>query len=277
MPELPEVETVCQALRPVLERDTFVCIQANRPDLRYPLPLNLESVLIDQSIIGVKRRAKYLLIDFMHGKTLIWHLGMSGQVIIHHLKQPITKQTPHDHVIFTTAQHYQIIYRDPRRFGFLQLIPTSQLNTTRPFHTLGPEPLDNPALTPQELYTALKNRKVSLKSALLDQKIIAGVGNIYASESLWQAKLSPFRQTDTLTLGEVVVLLRELQDVLRRAIVAGGSTLRDHVRPNGEIGYFQHSFKVYGREHKPCEGCFSPLLKVMQNGRATYYCKACQR
>lgn len=262
----------------MLERDNFVRIQANRPNLRYPLPMNLENTLIDQPIICVKRRAKYLLIDFIHGKTLVWHLGMSGQVIIHHLKQPITKQTPHDHVIFTTSQDYQIIYRDPRRFGFLQLVPTNQLNITRPFHTLGLEPLNNSELTLQKLYTVLKNRKISLKNALLDQKIIAGIGNIYASESLWQAKLSPFRQTDTLTLGEVAVLLRELQDVLRRAIAAGGSTLRDHVRPNGEIGCFQHSFKVYGRENKPCDyGCFSPLLKIMQNGRATYYCKLCQQ
>lgn len=278
MPELPEVETVCHALKPVLEGDTFVRIQANRPDLRYPLPLNLESALVNQPIVDVKRRAKYLLIDFIHGETLIWHLGMSGRVIINHLKNPIAKQTPHDHVVFTTSQGYQIIYQDPRRFGFLRLIPTHQLNRISPFHTLGPEPLDNPELTPQKFYTFLKSRKLALKSALLDQKIIAGIGNIYASEALWQAKLSPLRQTDTLTPIEAGVLLRELQDVLRRAIAAGGSTLRDHIRPNGDIGYFQHSFKVYGRENKPCDyGCCTVLIKLMQNGRATYYCESCQK
>ena len=277
MPELPEVETVCRALKPILEGHSFVRIQTNRADLRYPLPLNLENQLAGHLIVEVKRRAKYLLLDFAHGLTLIWHLGMSGRVIFSNLEGPTRKQGPHDHVIFTTCRQ-QITYCDPRRFGFLRIVPTDLLSTINPFSALGPEPVDNPNFNNQMFFSALKNRNISLKSALLDQKLIAGIGNIYASEALWQAKLSPLRITNTLSLEEALLLLKEVQDVLRRAIQAGGSTLRDHKQPNGEIGYFQHSFKAYNRENKPCgHGCCTLLTKIMQNGRATYYCKTCQQ
>ena len=278
MPELPEVETVCQALKPVLEGKSFLKIQLNRPDLRYPLPVNLEEKILQHLICNVRRRAKYLLIDFSHHLTLIWHLGMSGRIIIEDLKNPFGESSAHDHVIFTTSHHYRITYRDPRRFGFLQLVSTSQLENLKPFQTLGPEPLDDPAFNAQVFYDRLKSRNGPIKNVLLDQKIIAGIGNIYASEALWQAKLSPLRSANTLTLLETTLLLRELQDVLRRAIAAGGSTLRDHVRPNGDKGYFQHSFKVYNRENMLCVHCqITPLSKITQNGRATYYCQTCQQ
>lgn len=277
MPELPEVETVCQVLKPVLEGKSFVKAQLNRPDLRYPLPLNLEREIIHQSIHNVRRRAKYLLIEFTHDLTLIWHLGMSGRVMVEDLKNPFIKPNLHDHVIFMTYNH-KITYRDPRRFGFIKLLPTKQVNSLNPFHTLGPEPLDDPSFTAQVFHNRLKCRAVSLKSALLDQSIVAGIGNIYASEALWQAKLLPLRLANTLSLAETACLLRELQDVLRRAIAAGGSTLRDHAQPNGDIGYFQHSFKVYNRENALCEHCqLTPIIKITQNGRATYYCKTCQQ
>lgn len=278
MPELPEVETICQALKPALEGFSVQQIQVNRQNLRYPIPLNLESKLTHYPINLVRRRAKYLLVDFSHGLTLIWHLGMSGRVIIESKETPLLKLSPHDHIIFTTSHNQKIIYRDPRRFGFLRLSPTSQLNEIAPFNTLGPEALDDPQLNGHIFHHHLTQRKVSLKSALLNQKVIAGVGNIYASEALWQAKLSPFRLTNTISRIEAERLLKELQDILRRAIVAGGSTLRDYIHPNGDTGYFQHEFKVYNRENKLCAHCqLTPLCKIMQNGRATYYCKTCQQ
>lgn len=277
MPELPEVETICQALKPLLEGHSFQKIQLNRLDLRYPIPYDLENKLTHHSINLVRRRAKYLLVDFSHGLTLIWHLGMSGRVIIEDKDLPL-KPSLHDHVVFTTSGNQRIIYRDPRRFGFLRLSSTPQLNEVAPFNTLGAEALDEPHLNGYTFHQCLMQRKISIKSALLDQKIIAGVGNIYASEALWQAKLSPFRLTNTLTFAEAERLLKALQDVLRRAIAAGGSTLRDHIHPNGDIGYFQHDFRAYNCEHKLCTHCQSTYLcKTMQNGRATYYCKMCQQ
>lgn len=278
MPELPEVETVCRALRPVLEGSSFVKIQCNRPDLRYPLPTDMENELKGHIITGIRRRAKYILIDFNHGLTLIGHLGMSGRVLIESpLLLPI-KPGLHDHVVFMTSHHYKVTLRDPRRFGFLLLKPTPQLESLRPFCSLGFEPLGDHSLHASTFHAALKRRAVPIKSALLNQQIIAGLGNIYASEALWQAKISPLRLTNTLRFEDTELLLKEIKDVLTRAIDAGGSTLRDHVQPNGDIGYFQHSFKAYNRANQPCGHCkVTPLTKIIQSGRATYYCKGCQR
>ena len=277
MPELPEVETVCRALRPVLESQTFIKIQCNRPDLRYPLPVNMENRLKQHTIKQVRRRAKYILIDFEHGLTLLWHLGMSGHVLIESSKATPSQVGRHDHVIFTTSHHYKITFRDPRRFGFLLLKSTSLFENEPPFKLMGFEPLADFSLILSKFHASLKNRAIPLKSALLNQNIIAGIGNIYASEALWQAKISPFRLSHTLTLEETKILLEEIQDVLTRAIAAGGSTLRDHVQPDGNTGYFQHSFRVYDRAHQLCDHCrVTPLLKVIQNGRATYYCAHCQ-
>lgn len=278
MPELPEVETVCQALKPVLEGQSFLSIQLNRSNLRYPFPANLNGILATYPIIGVRRRAKYLLIEFKHNLTLIWHLGMSGRVIIENVDAPFLKSSPHDHVIFTTCHDYRITYRDPRRFGFLLLSPTEDLETLRPFNTLGPEPFDNSKINGSIFYNRIKSKSASIKSTLLDQTVIAGIGNIYASEALWQARLSPLRPANTLTLDDADILLKEIQNVLKRAIAAGGSTLRDHFHPNGDKGYFQHQFKVYDQEDILCSHCrLFPILKLMQNGRSTYYCNYCQK
>lgn len=278
MPELPEVETVCQALKPVLEGKSFLTIQANRPDLRYPLPVNLKSALNNKVILSIERRAKYLLLHFTHGLTLVWHLGMSGRVIIENLKMPCLKSGPHDHVIFTTSDDYKIIFRDPRRFGFLLLYPTNQLKSLKPFNLLGPEPLGETALTASDLHVALKRRAIPIKNALLDQKVIAGLGNIYVSEALWQARLSPQRLANTLSLKETEILLTEIQNVLKRAISAGGSTLRDYAQPNGDTGYFQYAFKVYNRKDLICHSCqITPITRITQSGRATYYCQKCQQ
>jgi formamidopyrimidine-DNA glycosylase len=278
MPELPEVEVVCQALKPICENSSFVSIEVNCPNLRYPLPKDLERQLSGYSIQKVSRRAKYLLVDFSHHLTLIWHLGMSGRVIIENSNIPSLKFHPHDHVIFTTSHNHKITYRDPRRFGFLLLFPTHQLTRLKPFDTLGPDAFGDINLTLQEFHARVTRHKTPLKNALLNQKIIAGIGNIYASEALWQAKLSPLRLANTLDLIETTLLLKAIQDVLKRAIEAGGSTLRDHAQPNGDIGYFQHFFQVYDRENQPCNHCQAELLsKIMQSGRATYYCQLCQQ
>ncbi|MCE3230304.1 MAG: mutM [Alphaproteobacteria bacterium] len=278
MPELPEVETVCRALRPVLEGRSLAKVQCNRPDLRYPLPTDMEGELKGHIITGIRRRAKYILIDFNHGLTLIGHLGMSGRVLIEPPSLFYMKPGPHDHVIFMTSHQYKITLRDPRRFGFLLLKPTHHLENLHPFCSLGFEPLGDHSLVASRFQAVLKTRAVSIKSALLNQAIIAGLGNIYACEALWQAKISPLRLTNTLTLEETKVLLKEIDDVLTRAIDAGGSTLRDHVQPNGNTGYFQHSLKAYNRANQPCVRCKVTLLtKIIQSSRATYYCRECQQ
>lgn len=278
MPELPEVETVCRALRTVLEGQSFIKIQCNRPDLRYPLPFDMEGQLKARIITQVRRRAKYVLIDFNHDLTLIWHLGMSGRVLIDSPFASDLKSGLHDHVIFQTSHNHKITFKDPRRFGFLLLRPTEQIENITPFCSLGFEPLGD--LTPMlpKFHASLMHRVISIKSALLNQKIIAGLGNIYASEALFQARISPLRLTNSLSLEETEILLKEIQDVLTRAIAAGGSTLRDHIQPDGNTGYFQHSFRVYNRENRLCECCqVTPLTKITQNGRATYYCTKCQK
>lgn len=278
MPELPEVETVCRALRTVLEGQSFIKIQCNRPDLRYPLPFDMEGQLKERLITCVRRRAKYVLIDFSHDLTLIWHLGMSGRVLIDRPFASHSKSGPHDHVIFLTSHKHKITFKDPRRFGFLLLNPTKQLENLNPFCSLGFEPLGDPSLMLSKFHASLMHRAIPIKSALLNQKIIAGLGNIYASEALFQARISPLRLTNTLSLEETEILLKEIQDVLTRAIAAGGATLRDHIQPDGNIGYFQHSFRVYNRENHLCEHCrITPLTKIIQNGRATYYCPKCQK
>jgi len=278
LPELPEVETVCRALRAVLEGQSFIKIHCNRPDLRYPLPLDMEGQLKERIITCVRRRAKYVLIDFNHDLTLIWHLGMSGRVLIDSTPASDAKPGVHDHVIFLTSHNHKITFKDPRRFGFLLLKPTKQFENLNPFCSLGFEPLCDTSLMLSKFHTLLMQRAISIKSALLNQNIIAGLGNIYASEALFQARISPLRLTNTLSLEDTKILLKEIQDVLTRAIPAGGSTLRDHVQPDGNTGYFQHSFRVYGRENQLCElCCVTAITKINQNGRATYYCTKCQK
>jgi formamidopyrimidine-DNA glycosylase len=278
MPELPEVETICRALKPILEGQTFQNIHMNRTDLRYPLPFHLTETLCHQPITTVSRRAKYLLIDFAHGWTLIWHLGMSGRIIVEDLTTPCREPHRHDHVIFYTSHHYRLTYHDPRRFGFLLMSPTSQVTELSPFDQLGPEPLTPLDILLPLLQKRLRHRLLAIKTALLDQQVIAGIGNIYASEALWQARISPLRPAHSLSTVEVKRLLQALQDILQRAIAAGGSTLHDHRHPNGEIGYFQYQLKAYGRDGASCLHCHRMALsKIIQNGRATYYCPQCQQ
>lgn len=277
MPELPEVETVRRALAARLIGRRLTRIEARRADLRTALPRNLEVRLLGRAITGIERRAKYLLIALDDGAILIAHLGMSGRMLVH--RRP-TPPGPHDHVILGADDGTLVYFNDARRFGLLALAERDALASHPLLKDLGMEPLaaefDAAALS-----TALAGRKTSIKAALIDQTVVAGLGNIYANEALFQARISPRRRAGFLGAPRYGRLATAIQDVLRRAIAAGGSTLRDHRRPDGELGYFQHDFAVYGREGLPCPGCDcargSKIRRIVQAGRATFFCPHRQR
>lgn len=274
MPELPEVETVKRGLVPFLVGRKLIDIKARRSDLRVPLPEDFVARLKGQEVTALRRRAKYLLADLASGESLIIHLGMSGRLVAG-VGQDIPLEK-HDHIIFTTDVGQRIIFRDPRRFGLMDVAVTSAL----PFHPLflhlGPEPLARD-FTPPVLLRALQGKQTSIKSALLDQRVVAGLGNIYVCEALFRAGLSPFREAGLLDQDEVLRLIEAIKTVLDDAIAAGGSSLRDYVQSNGEMGYFQHHFAVYGRAGEPCINCGrDSILKVTQSGRSSYYCPDCQ-
>ena len=294
MPELPEVETVCRGLAEVMEGRVLRTVRQNRADLRFPFPPDFVDRLTGRRVTGMGRRAKYILVRLEGGDILIMHLGMSGRFTIH---QPKTGYSPgrfhhdtaanggaHDHVIFDLEDDTRIVYTDPRRFGFMLLTDVQSLDDHPMIRDLGVEPLGN-ALTPDTLAAAFRGKKTSLKAALLDQKIIAGVGNIYACEALYRAGLSPRRLANTACLadGTAGVRAERLVDavrlVLTDAIRAGGSSLRDYARADGELGYFQHTFAVYDREGEDCprDGCHGTVRRIVQNNRSTFYCPTCQR
>lgn len=293
MPELPEVETVRRGLQPVMEGAVFEKLVFNRPGLRFPFPENLNARLQGQKIISLGRRAKYLLIEFEDGASLISHLGMSGsyriepdmRVAAHNpgednFHYPRSKNTTHDHIVMhVLSEHYgqrQVIYNDPRRFGFLLLAEAGELAEHASLKDLGIEPTGN-SLSGPVLAQLFKGKKITLKAALLDQKLIAGLGNIYVCEALWRAGLSPLRAAGEVAadphLAELLATC--IRDVIADAIVAGGSSLRDHRQADGTLGYFQHSFAVYDREGEPCRRCGAPVQRIVQNGRSSFYCAAC--
>ncbi len=284
MPELPEVETVCRGLKGVLEGRRLACVQVRRKDLRIPFPPAFAEKLMGRKVTRIHRRAKYMLLDLDDGNVLIVHLGMSGRMVVDKSGAPPEK---HDHVIFTTDKGAEIRFNDPRRFGLMTLVPKDDLASHKLFRHLGPDPL-TPAFTPAVLSAALKGRKTSIKTALLDQRIVVGVGNIYACESLYRAGISPTREAGTVAGERAAKLVPAIKKVLADAIAAGGSSLRDHVQPSGELGYFQHAWKVYGREGESCV-CLSGkspakaankgkglVLRITQGGRSTFYCAGCQ-
>jgi len=297
MPELPEVETVRRGLAPTMEGAVVRRLDVNRPDLRFPFPDAFGEKISGRSIISLGRRAKYLLIDFEDDLTLISHLGMSGSFRIeeevqgefHHAR---SKDAKHDHVVFHLdggagargAGAKRVIYNDPRRFGFMQLWKRSELDLYPAFAELGPEPTGN-ALNADYLAERLRGKSQPLKGALLDQTVIAGLGNIYVCEALWRSHLSPKRQSGTLvTPGgrpkkELLILTDAIRAVIADAIAAGGSSLRDHIQTDGSLGYFQHSFSVYDREGGACRmpGCSGTVDRITQSGRSTFYCAACQK
>ncbi len=296
MPELPEVETVCRGLSPVMEGAVISSLELRRPDLRFPFPVGFADMVVGRKIISLGRRAKYLLADLDDGMTIIMHLGMSGSFrievaddsnvpgIFHHDRSRISA---HDHVTFHLAHPLgkaRVIYNDPRRFGFMDMTERSRLGEHAFFKSLGVEPVGN-QLSSELLATLFAGKVAPLKSALLDQSLIAGLGNIYVCEALHEAGLSPLRKAGSLvTAGgkpkkQLLPLAGIIRDVVNRAIEAGGSSLRDHRQADGSLGYFQHTFRVYDRENHPCptSGCAGIIRRIVQSGRSTFHCPACQR
>lgn len=294
MPELPEVETVRRGLEPALLGARIVKVEQRRPDLRFPLPANFVQRLEGRTVLSLGRRAKYLLADLDDGMTLIMHLGMSGSFRVEH--DPAGQTTPgsfhhersgsvtHDHVVFHLGNGHSITYNDPRRFGFMDLAARSALADHPSFKALGLEPLGN-ELSGERLATLFRDRKTPLKAALLNQSLVAGLGNIYVCEALNMARLSPKRLAGTLArkTGAATPAANQLADdikaVLTDAIRAGGSSLRDHKLTDGSLGYFQHHFRVYDREGEPCPtpGCDGIVKRIVQSGRSTFYCPTCQK
>ncbi len=272
MPELPEVETVCRGLAGVLNGRRFARVELRRKDLRIPFPRGLAAALTGRRIELIYRRAKYVLMALDDGNVLIIHLGMSGHMAI--IKDDSSPGL-HDHVIFTTDDGTVVRFNDPRRFGLMTLAPASGLDSHKLFRHLGPDALSD-GFTPDVLSAALKGRKAAIKTALLDQRLVVGVGNIYASESLYRAGISPKRPAGSITGRRAAALVPAIKQILNEAIAAGGSSLRDHVQPSGELGYFQNAWRVYGREGESC-ACKRALIKrIVQAARSTFYCTRCQ-
>ncbi|HEY3888360.1 MAG TPA: bifunctional DNA-formamidopyrimidine glycosylase/DNA-(apurinic or apyrimidinic site) lyase [Caulobacteraceae bacterium] len=287
MPELPEVETVRRGLEPVLAGATLSRVEARRPDLRFPLPEGFVQRLTGARIERLERRAKYLLAPLDRGDTLVMHLGMSGRFEIagaEATRQPgeflyaAPADAKHAHVIFETDGGARVTYFDPRRFGYMALIATDQLAASPWFAGLGPEPL-GPDFTGAHLVLAFAGRRQSVKASLMDQRIVAGLGNIYVCEALFRARLSPLRPAGEVGARSLAGLAASVRMVLGEAIEAGGSTLRDYAAADGALGYFQHRFSVYGRAGEPClrPGCRGVIARTVQAGRSTFYCPACQR
>lgn len=293
MPELPEVETVRRGLAPVMEGATVERLEARRADLRWPLPEHFADRMKGRSILALRRRAKYLLADLDRDETLIMHLGMSGsfRVLLGNeetspgeFMYPRSVASNHDHVVFHMHPRATVTFNDPRRFGAMLMSATSLLSDHPLFRGLGPEPLSE-GLTPTSLAAACAGRKTSLKAALLDQRIVAGLGNIYVSEALHLAYLSPKRAAGVLAdrkgnpTEAAKRLVPAIKKVITAAIEAGGSSLRDHRKTDGELGMFQHRFRVYDRDGATCptRGCKGKIRAIVQNARTTYYCPVCQR
>lgn len=272
MPELPEVETTARALEPYLKGEVLTAVQTSGQRLRQPVP-NL-APLVGCTVTAVRRRAKYMLLDLDNNQTLIIHLGMSGRMKAE--QTPFTALAKHDHLALATGRGHVVLH-DPRRFGLVLLSDTTTLSAHPLFATLGPEPLtDN--LTAAHLRTALSKRTtLALKPALMDSKVVVGVGNIYASEALFDAKLSPLRAANSLNPKQAATLTASIRTVLNKAITAGGSSLRDYAHPTGTLGNFQTMFCTYGRKGQPCPACGTPIVQITQAQRSTFYCPACQK
>ena len=293
MPELPEVETVRRGLQPAMEGARFDKVEARRPDLRFPFPENFVKRLEGQTVTGLGRRAKYLMADLSSGEVLVMHLGMSGSFHVLHDADASTpgrfhhdrgKLGNHDHVVFRMSSGATVTFNDPRRFGFMKIIERGKMDEEPLIALLGPEPLGN-TFDAAMLAAACRDKKTSVKAALLDQQIVAGLGNIYVCEALHRAHISPKRMARALAnrKGEPVertaLLVDAIKLVLQDAIKAGGSSLRDHRQTDGDLGYFQHSFRVYDREGEPCPTpkCTGAIRRIVQTGRSTFYCPVCQK
>ena len=288
MPELPEVETVRRGLAPAMEGARLKKVEVRDRRLRWPIARDFERRLTGKTVEGLGRRAKYLTADLSSGDVLLMHLGMSGSFRVGSESRPgvyyheRSKSKAHDHVVFHMSNGEVVTFNDPRRFGSMKLVPRSRLADEPLLRNLGPEPLGN-AFDAAMLAGACAGKKTSLKAALSDQRVVAGLGNIYVCEALFRARLSPKRLAATLAdrngapNARAHALVDAIKAVLNDAIRAGGSSLRDHRRADGSLGDFQHNFRVYDREGAPCPGCKGRVQRIVQNGRSTFYCPSCQK
>jgi formamidopyrimidine-DNA glycosylase len=283
MPELPEVETVRRGLAPVMEGAVIARAEVNRPDLRWPFPEGMADRLTGRRVLQLRRRSKYILADLDSAETLLIHLGMSGRMLISgqmlgefHHDHPAPQK--HDHVVLHMAPGARITFNDARRFGAMDLMATATEADHWLIRDLGPEPLGN-AFHEDYLIARLKGRATPIKAALLDQRIVAGLGNIYVSEALFRAGIHPKRKAGAIAARRVAELVPIIRAVLEEAIAAGGSSLRDYRQADGELGYFQHGFQVYDREGAPCprDGCTGKIGRIVQSGRSSFFCAQCQR
>jgi len=283
MPELPEVETVRRGLLPVLEGHVIARAQVNRPDLRWPFPPDMAARLTGARVVRLGRRSKYLLAELSTGETLIVHLGMSGRILVS--GDPLGRfvhdhpaALRHDHVVLDIEGGARVTFNDPRRFGAMDLVATDRAGAHWLLAGLGPEPLGN-GFSEGYLVARLAGRQMPIKAALLDQRIVAGLGNIYVCEALHRAGISPRRKAGRISAARLARLVPAIRGVLSEAIAAGGSSLRDYRHTDGELGYFQHNFRVYGRAGAPCPtaGCGGTIARLVQSGRSSFYCPQCQR
>lgn len=277
MPELPEVETVCRGLSHLMEGRMLARVDVRRKDLRIPFPPNLAKRLTGRTVLRIHRRAKYILIDLDNGETIVAHLGMSGRMTVVAKGAALEK---HDHVVFHLDNGAEVRFNDPRRFGLMTLAKTADLDSHKLFKGQGPDPMTNAFSAPM-LAAALKGRTTAIKTALLDQRIVVGLGNIYVCEALFRSGISPKRKSGSIDLQRASRLVPDIKAVLAEAIQVGGSSLRDHVQPNGELGYFQHNWRVYGRENEPCRNAKlhngGVIKRIVQGGRSTFFCPKCQK
>ena len=282
MPELPEVETVRTGLAPVMEGQVIARADVNRPDLRWPFPEGMAARLTGQRVERLRRRSKYILADLASGETLLIHLGMSGRMVVS--GDPLGRfvhdhplPEKHDHVVFHMGNGARVTFNDARRFGAMDLMPTATAEAHKLLAVLGPEPLGND-FHEDHLVRAFSGKNSPVKAALLDQGIVAGLGNIYVCEALFRTGISPRRKAGQIAAPRVAALVPIIRRVLEDAIAAGGSSLRDYRQADGELGYFQHSFDVYGREGAPCRrpGCDGTIRRIVQSGRSSFYCAQCQ-
>jgi formamidopyrimidine-DNA glycosylase len=293
MPELPEVETVRRGLEPAMVGATFIKVEQRRPDLRFPFPERFAERLVGQRIDALGRRAKYLLADLSSGEVLVMHLGMTGRFLVRQRGTTVIPgefhhehggESAHDHVVFHLSNGASITYNDVRRFGFMDLVPRSVIETSRHFADVGIEPLGN-ELSGAAIGALFKGRRTPLKAALLDQRLIAGLGNIYVSEALHRTGLHPQAPASVIATPtgrprpKAHLLAEVIRDVLNEAVEAGGSTLRDYAHTDGSLGYFQHRFRVYDRAGEPCTtpDCTGTVKRVVQSGRSTFFCPVCQK
>ena len=275
MPELPEVETVKRGLQPKLEGHRFTYVKTHRGDLRIPFPENFENRITGRRVLKLWRRAKYIVADLDSGETLVIHLGMSGRIAVYTKSYELLGK--HDHVVFDTDAPARVVFTDHRRFGLMTIVRTASLECHELFKDLGVEPLSK-RFDAEYLIGALRGKRTPIKSALLDQRVIAGLGNIYVCEALWRSRISPKRQAAKVKPRSIESLVRAIKEVLREAIAAGGSSLRDHRRTTGELGNFQKTFAVYDREGEACmrRACRGRIKRIVQSGRSTFYCPSCQ-